>query len=410
MILVVFTTIYDAMSFFKHPTSAQNDQEIIIDRQNQLLENWKEIQCPHLFSLNTEFSKANKCNCENMIGQINLPVGLAGPVRIIEVSGEPEDFFVPLATSEGALVASVGRGLKAINKAGGARIFVKNVGMTRAPVFSFMNGAEAFAFANYLDQKDTLAEIKKITEVTSNHLKFQKLQSFVRGRKVYVRFSFLTDEAMGMNMVTIALQKLWEEFLSKYEGIQMLALSSNVCTDKKTSYINQLFGRGYSVQAEVFLSEDILRETLKTTSKDLMKTHLAKNLIGSNLAGSPATNMQFANVAVAFYLATGQDAAHVTEASLGSTFVEEDEQANGVYFAVSLPDLPLGSIGGGTNLPAQKELKSILSKTKEVLSSKQLVSILAAGVLAAEISGLAALSNHTLAAAHNKLARGKHEK
>lgn len=381
----------------------QNDEQAIASRQEDLLKNWKKADFKQLFSINKALSKANQCNCENMIGAVTLPVGLAGPVKVILEDSETE-YFVPLATSEGALVASVNRGLKAINQAGGAQVFVKNVGMTRAPVFAFENGKEAFAFATYLEEAKTLAEIKKITELSSDHLHFKNLQSFVRGRNVYVRFSFFTDQAMGMNMVTLALQKLWEEFLSNYQGIKMLALSSNVCTDKKSSFINQLLGRGYSAQAEVFLSEAILENILKTSSKALFKTHQSKNQIGSNLAGTFSNNMQFANVVAAFYMATGQDLAHITEASQGNTIVEETEE-KGLYFAVNLPDLPLGSVGGGTNLPAQKELRNLIHQSNEDLGSVQLVSILATGVLAAEISGLAALSSNSLAQAHQRLAR-----
>jgi hydroxymethylglutaryl-CoA reductase (NADPH) len=391
------------MSFFKKNIQVQNDEQAITSRQEELQKQWKKGDFKQLFHVNESLTKANQHNCENMIGAVALPVGLAGPVKVILEDSETE-YFVPLATSEGALVASVNRGLKAINQAGGARVFVKNVGMTRAPVFAFENGKEAFVFAEYLEQTKTLAAIKKITQSSSDHLQFKNLQSFVRGRNVYVRFSFFTDRAMGMNMVTFALQKLWEEFLSNYQGIKMLALSSNVCTDKKASFINQLLGRGYSAQAEVFLSEAILENILKTSSKALFKTYQSKNQIGSNLAGTFSNNMQFANVVAAFYMATGQDLAHITEASQGNTIVEETEK-KGLYFAVNLPDLPLGSLGGGTNLPAQKELRNLIHQGKEDLSSVQLASILATGVLAAEISGLAALSSNSLAQAHQRLAR-----
>ena len=390
------------MSFFVKNTKELSDLEIVTDQQKQLQKSWKKGKFSQLFNVNEALSKANQHNCENMVGAVALPVGLAGPVKIISEQ-KADEYFVPLATSEGALVASVNRGLKAINQAGGAQVMVKNFGMTRAPVFAFKNGNEAFAFTKYLEEVKTLKQISQITEKTSSHLKFIKLMSFVRGRNVYVRFSFSTDEAMGMNMVTIALQKLWEEFLSQYEGIEMLALSSNVCTDKKAAFINQLLGRGYGAQAEVFLGEEILQNVLKTNSRDFLKTYYAKNLIGSNVAGSSSSNMQFANVVAAFYMATGQDLAHVVEASQGTTIVEKDEK--GLYIAVNFSDLPLGSVGGGTNLPTQKELRTLITKGQKDLNASQLVTILATGVLAAEISGLAALSNHSLASAHQRLAR-----
>lgn len=394
------------MSFFKLDKDSLDDQQMIKQRQKQLQENWKTSSSEHLFAVDKDLSMANQRNCENMIGAVTVPLGLAGPVQINSTlfASTVVDCFVPLATSEGALVASVSRGLKAINQAGGAKVFVKNQGMTRAPVFALPNGEAAWAFAKYLEQKETLASIKKITESSSSHLEFQSLQNFVRGRNVYVRFSFLTGEAMGMNMVTIALQKLWTEYLSTYEGLEMLALSSNVCTDKKSSYINQLLGRGYRAQAEVFLSEQILNTVLKTSVEAFLRTHHSKNLRGSSLAGSSAHNMQFANVVAAFYLATGQDVAHIVEASQGETIIEADQ--GGVYCAVFLPNLPLGSVGGGTNLPTQKEVRQLLCQSEVELVPAQLAAILAAGSLAVEISGLAALSSHDLASAHQRLARG----
>lgn len=385
---------------------ALSNDEQIIQRQNQLQENWKISSSQHLFKVDRELSLANQRNCENMVGAVTMPLGLAGPVQIHSefFTNSAEDCFVPLATSEGALVASVNRGLKAINQVGGVRVFVKNKGMTRAPVFALPDGEAALNFAKYLEKSETMASIKKVTESSSSHLQFQNLQSFVRGRNVYVRFSFLTGEAMGMNMVTIALQKLWTDFLSKYDGLEMLALSSNVCTDKKSSYINQLLGRGYMAQAEVFLDEQTLKNVLKTNVSAFLRTHHSKNLRGSNLAGSLSNNMQFANVVAAFYLATGQDLAHVVEASQGETIIEAEK--NGLYCAVFLPNLPLGSVGGGTNLPAQKEVRQLLCKNEAEPSPSQLAAILASGVLAAEISGLSALSNHDLASAHQRLARG----
>lgn len=183
----------------------------------------------------------------------------------------------------------------------------------------------------------------------------------------------------------------------------MRALSSNVCTDKKSSYINQLFGRGLSAQAEVFLSDAVITDTLKTTREALLATHQSKNVLGSNLAGSASMQMQFANVVAAFYLATGQDMAHVVEASQGTTIIEPAN--DGVYVAVHLPDLPLGIVGGGVTLPAQTEVRKLLMNTTNPVSVVDLAKVLSTGVLAAEISGLAALSNHTLARAHQRLAR-----
>lgn len=396
------------MSFFAANDPTSSDLTNIQARQRVLRENWNQAAAPHLFAVDADVAVANQRNCENMIGAVSVPVGLAGPVQVHAEAVETEQisrYLVPLATSEGALVASVNRGLKVINQAGGARVWVSNAGMTRAPVFALSDGVAARKFAQFLQAPETQAQIAAITQATSRHLRFQHLHSFVRGRQVFVRFVFDTGEAMGMNMVTIALQQLWQEFLCQYPGLELLALSSNVCTDKKPSAINQLLGRGWQAQAEVLLPEQLIITTLKTTAKALLRTHHSKNLLGSQVAGSLSQQMQFANVVAAFFLATGQDMAHVVEASQGQTILEATDA--GIYAAVHLPNLPLGTVGGGTHLPAQAELRRLLSSDKQLISTAELAQILSVGVLAAELSGLAALSNHTLASAHQRLARGQ---
>ena len=395
--------------------SKPNDDDLsaIKRRQQTVRQNWSSPVNEEIFQVSDKLALANQRNCENMIGAVQLPLGLAGPVKIISADGEVEgaknsaEYMLPLATSEGALIASVGRGLKAINQSGGAKVWTDNAGMSRAPVFAFPDGEQAVVFANFLGQSQTLSSIKTITEATSSHLHFKNLQSFVRGRNVYARFSFLTDQAMGMNMVTIALDQLWQQLLSDYPNIKLVALSSNVCTDKKASVINQLLGRGYSAQAEVKLSAQVLEEILHTNAASFMRTHQLKNLQGSNLAGSFNHNMQFANVVAAFYAATGQDLAHIVEASQGSTMVETE--GDGLYIAVHLPNLPLGTVGGGTALPSQVAARSLISRDEINPSAQTLAMVLAAGVLAAEISGIAALSDNTLAKAHQSLARKSKE-
>jgi hydroxymethylglutaryl-CoA reductase (NADPH) len=394
------------MSFFARPNTNDDDQSVIKQRQAALSQQWRSPINDEVFQVSQQLSVANQRNCENMVGSIQLPLGVAGPVQVstaVAADIQTAEYMLPLATSEGALVASVSRGVKAINQAGGVQVQVETAGMSRAPVFAFADGRQAAAFATYLEQAATQAAIKQITESTSQHLQFRELRSFVRGRSVFVRFSFLTNEAMGMNMVTIALDQLWQQLLSQYPQIELVALSSNVCTDKKAAAINLLLGRGWSAQAEVKLSAQILTEILHTDAARLLRTHQLKNLQGSNLAGSFSQQMQFANVVAAFYAATGQDLAHIAEASQGTTMVEA--AGDGIYMAVHLPNLPLGSVGGGTGLPSQAAARSLIDRQQDQPGVRTLAAVLAAGVLAAEISGLAALSDNTLAQAHQALAR-----
>jgi len=399
-------------SFFMPSKPNNDDLSAIKQRQQTVRQNWSSPVNEEIFQVSDKLALANQRNCENMIGAVQLPLGLAGPVKIALANAndgsETDEYMLPLATSEGALIASVGRGLKAINQSGGAKVWTDNAGMSRAPVFAFPDGEQAVAFVNFLGQSQTLSSIKTITEATSSHLQFKNLQNFTRGRNVYVRFSFLTDQAMGMNMVTIALDHLWQELLSDYPSIKLVALSSNVCTDKKASSINQILGRGWSAQAEVKLSAAVLADILHTDVQRFARTHQLKNLQGSNLAGSLSQNMQFANVVASFYAATGQDLAHIVEASQGTTMVEAE--GDGLYVAVHLPNLPLGTVGGGTSLPSQAAARSLISQNHEQVDVRTLAMVLATGVLAAEISGIAALSDNTLAKAHQSLARRSKEK
>lgn len=371
-----------------------------VEERKKKISAWNNKNFANLFKINFDQERASKTNCENMIGSVEVPVGVAGPV-LIQDKGE---FLVPLATSEGALIASTSRGLRAINEAGGAVLISERIGMSRAPVFAFKTGKEAFAFQKFVESEASLDKIKKIAENTSSHLKFKKLQTWVRGRKVYLRFVFDTDQAMGMNMVTIALKAVWDQFLSEYEGIEMLSISGNLCVDKKSSVINTLLGRGDYAHAEVFLSQEIIEKTLKSSVDKILEAHQAKNLVGSNLAGSFAQNMQAANVVAAFFLATGQDMAHVVEASQVTTSFERD--GDRIYVAVDMPNINMGTVGGGTWLAAQQEARALISPDKE-LNSLELAEVLAVAVLAAEISGMAALSSKTLAKAHGDLARSK---
>lgn len=359
------------------------------------------VKLAALFSTQLNLDQVALKNCENMIGSVEVPVGVAGHLQI-DWQGCKQEVLLPLATTEGALIASVARGCKAINQAGGAVIFVDYQGMTRAPVFELTSGQEAREFVIWL--KQNLAAIKKVTQSTSKHLKFQSLQTWVRGNLVFVRFLFNTDQAMGMNMITIALNVLYQKLISKKTKAKMIAVSGNVCTDKKDSAINRLLGRGYQTQAEVVLTANILNKVLHTSAEQMFKLHLAKNLVGSNVAGSFSQNMHVANIAAAMFLATGQDVAQVVEASQASTFLEV--RKDDLYMAVNLPNLDLGVVGGGTALQAQTQAREIIfGKSKQSLTARDLAAVIAGAVLAGEISGMAALASNSLAQAHQKLGR-----
>lgn len=342
-------------------------------------------------------------NCENLIGSVVIPVGIAGPLPIF-FDNKKNDVTFPLATTEGALVASVNRGCKALRLSGGVKVYVTYNGITRAPVFFTPSTRNALGVKSWLESKSSHNKLKLIAEKTSQHLEYLGCNSWIRGRHIYVRFVFDTDEAMGMNMATIASNSLANFICQQFPQTKLVALSSNVCTDKKDSVINSLYGRGYWVQAESFISNETLNQVLKVKKDDLIKTHIQKNLIGSNLAGSLSQNSHVANILSAIYLATGQDPAHVVDGSKASLTIETEE--DGVYVAVTIPSIIVGVIGGGTYLPSQTESRKLIGDGKDV-SAKFLAASIGAASLAGELSLLASLTTNTLAQSHQKLARSK---
>jgi hydroxymethylglutaryl-CoA reductase (NADPH) len=355
---------------------------------------------PNLFSLNNLPESVGQKNCENWLGSVSIPVGVAGPISL-NFQDNLSEYYLPLATTEGALIASVSRGAKVVSQAGGADILVKKMGMSRAPVFDCQSGQQALEVLDSIEEN--IKEISKIAESTSSHLKYLNHQGWVRGKSLYIRFNFDTDQAMGMNMVTIATQaiSLWIE--EKYQGVKLTALSSNVCTDKKDNVINSLLGRGYWAQAEVILSKDIIQSVLKTTPEKLITVHTQKNLIGSNLAGSFSQNAHVANILSAIYLATGQDPAHVVEGS--KAFLSLSTQGKDLYISLTLPNLNMGTVGGGTHLPAQEEARFLIGQKETNI--EELIAVTAGACLAGELSLLASFCTDDLAKAHQKLGRSK---
>lgn len=395
-----------------------------------------------LFTTNFPIETVGQKNCENLIGSVEVPVGITGPVKakINQISSNSkitkkteQSFLIPLATTEGALVASIHRGLKVLNL-GNTKVNVKKVGMSRSVVFECDSIESAAEFNSYFSERHDL--FAKFCEETSNHLKFLSYEVFTRDKLLYYRFVFDTDEAMGMNMVTIALSYAWDKFKRQLPNniwVSLLTVSGNVCTDKKGSMINRLKGRGYYVTVESKILLGDVEKLLKVNPRSLVKTHLVKNVIGSNVAGSFSQNMHVANALGAFYLATGQDIAHLVAGSEASVHFEILD-SNELYIALTLPNVSVGSVGGGTWLPKQTQsrLAMILSngqdlkqkqvednsqsrgrKSEQSHSQNQMPTAVdlavAAGLaaLAGEISGLAALTTNTLASAHEKLGRVK---
>lgn len=359
----------------------------------------KELKKKFFYIEKAHLENEENLYCENLIGETTIPLGVAGPLKIQNSKLNFKNYYLPLATTEGALVASVNRGCKAINLSGGAKVFVEKVGTTRGPVYETENLKKGFWFLKWLKKNEE--KIKKAAEKTSSHLRYIKFEGEVVGPYTFVRFYFDTDQAMGMNMVTIAVDSI-NKLVKKEAKIKCLSLSGNFCVDKKVAWLNFILGRGRKVWAEVILKKEVVKEVLKTESRKIFEVWLAKNLIGSSLSGSLGFNAHFANIVASFFLATGQDLAHVTEGSLGITLVRLLSNKD-LYFSIYMPAVMIGTVGGGMKMMIKKEALAIT----QAKDSEELAKVLAGAVLAGEISLLASLAEGSLATAHKRLGRKK---
>jgi hydroxymethylglutaryl-CoA reductase (NADPH) len=347
-------------------------------------------------------------NAEQIIGELTVPLSVVGPLLLrpaitsrLCTGQTSKEFWVPLSTTEGALVASVQRGVRAIAEAGGCASVAEDRGMTRAPVFKVEDITQATKMLAWL--KRHFREIKQVVEKTSSHLTLMAIEPAVMGRSVFVRFRFDTGEAMGMNMVTIGTEA-GVAMIEQATRARCVALSGNTCVDKKAAWTNAILGRGLWVQVEVVLPQEIVVERLKTTPEAMVEVVMRKDWVGSALAGAMGFNGHFANMVAGLYLATGQDMAHVVEGSMGMTTAELDGED--LYMSVTLPAVVVGTVGGGTHLPVQQAALEMLGLGQGIKGEKLMFGeIVGATVLAGEISLTAALSAGHLAGAHQRLGR-----
>lgn len=339
-------------------------------------------------------------NCENLIGSVSLPVGFAGPISI-EGDVGLTDMYIPLATTEGTLVASTNRGLKLL-RSGRVTSHVRQKGVTRGPALACRNASEAHTLLSWLESRSDW--IKEITEKTSGHFKLLDWTGWVAGRTVFLRLRGNPDEAMGMNMITIATDALLKAIvLDSPVKITRSVVSANVCVDKKPAASTALFGRGWWCQVDTIISSEAIAKVLHVSTQALWETYWQKNQLGSQHAFLLGNNSQVANVAAAFFLATGQDPAHVVEASHASLVIEPE--GDGLFVSLTIPALLLGTIGGGTWFPAQVAARSLIAK--DSVSSKMLAVAVTTAALGAELSLLGALAKGELAKAHARTAQGR---
>ncbi|XP_038661419.1 3-hydroxy-3-methylglutaryl-CoA reductase a [Scyliorhinus canicula] len=340
--------------------------------------------------------------CENIIGYMPIPVGVAGPLCL-----NGKEFQVPMATTEGCLVASTNRGCRAICLGGGARSRVLADGMTRGPVVRLPSACEAAEVKAWLDSPDGFQIIKEMFDSTSRFARLEKLQIGLAGRNLYIRFQSKTGDAMGMNMISkgteMALTRLQEEFPS----MRVLAVSGNYCTDKKPAAINWIEGRGKSIVCEAVIPAKVVREVLKTSTESLVEVNISKNLVGSAMAGSlGGYNAHAANIVTAVYIACGQDPAQNVSSSNCITLMESTGMCNeDLYISCTMPSIEVGTVGGGTNLPPQQTCLQMLgvqgaSRKFPGENARQLAEIVCGTVMAGELSLMSALAAGHLVKSH----------
>nr|QEP49709.1 3-hydroxy-3-methylglutaryl CoA reductase [Inonotus obliquus] len=339
--------------------------------------------------------------CENVVGYVPLPLGIAGPLNV-----DGEAYPVPMATAEGTLVASTSRGCKALNAGGGVTTVLTQDAMTRGPAIDFPSMREAAEAKLWIEGEEGSERIREAFEATSRFAKLRGLKCALAGRTLFIRFATSTGDAMGMNMISKGTEAALEALRQQFPQMLVLALSGNYCTDKKPAAINWIEGRGKSVVAEAIIPGKVVQSVLKTTVKDLCNLNIKKNLIGSAMAGSiGGFNAHAANILTAIFLATGQDPAQNVESSNCMTLMEPTNDDADLRMSVTMPCIEVGTVGGGTILAAQGAVLEMLGlkgahPTQPGANSQRLARLIAAAVMAGELSLLSALAAGHLIKAH----------
>lgn len=358
------------------------------------------------FDVNNFYSQVLGRNCENVIGFVPMPVGFVGPLNL-----DGDEMFVPLATTEGALVASTNRGCRAITESGGAKSSIFADAMTRAPVFKLPTASAAADVKRWIEQEENFEEIKEAFASTTSFGKLKSIKSIVAGRNLFLRFQCFTGDAMGMNMVSKGVMAAVDRLETVFPDLEMVAVSGNACTDKKPSAINWIDGRGKGVVCETVLTSKVIVEVLKCSVDALVEVNNRKNLVGSAVAGSiGGNNAHASNIVTAAFMATGQDPAQNVESSSCMTLMEPVNDGQDLHVSVTMPCVEVGTVGGGTGLSAQRACLDLLgvagpNHEHPGENARKLARIISATVLAGEISLMSALASNHLVSAHMKLNR-----
>ncbi len=340
-------------------------------------------------------------NVENFMGVAQVPIGLAGPLRI-EGEHARGDFFVPLATSEGTLVASYNRGMRLLSESGGVKTTVVEQYMQRSPVFIMEDALQAREFGEWV--KDHFEEIKSVAETTTRSGKLVNIYQYSIGPLRNLRFNYTTGDAAGQNMTGKATFAACEWIKKTYPGGANYILSGNMDTDKKHSRINMLVTRGKRVVAECTIKGDLLKSLMGISAKELFWSRQVSNA-GAFLAGSANNGAHAANGLTAMFIATGQDVANVSESHAGVTYAQLLDNGD-YYWSITLTSLIVATYGGGTGLPTQRECLEMLGCYGKGKADK-FAEICAAVVLAGDTSLSSAILAGDWVSSHDALGRNR---
>ena len=344
--------------------------------------------------------------CEMPIGFVQIPVGVAGPLLLNGI-----EYTVPMATTEGCLVASTNRGCKAIHASGGASSVLLRDGMTRAPVVRFSSAKRAAQLKFFLEDPLNYDALAVTFNKSSRFARLQSIQPTIAGKNLYIRFRCSTGDAMGMNMVSKGVQNVLDFLQSDFPDMDVIGISGNFCSDKKAAAVNWIEGRGKSVVCEAVIKEEVVKKVLKTSVEALVELNMLKNLTGSAIAGAlGGFNAHASNIVSAIYLATGQDPAQNVESSHCITMMEPVNDGRDLHISVTMPSIEVGTVGGGTQLASQSACLNLLgvkgaSKESPGANSRLLATIVAGSVLAGELSLMSAIAAGQLVKSHMKYNR-----
>ncbi|TGE15323.1 hydroxymethylglutaryl-CoA reductase [Hymenobacter elongatus] len=385
------------------PRQDQDDySEAAIEARQRFAEEFSGQQFEHLkrYSFDPHMLQGN---CEHFTGVAQIPVGLAGPLLVNGEHAQGE-FLIPMATTEGTLVASYNRGIQVLNLCGGVKCTVIGDAMQRAPVFVFDDARGARDFGRWVEENSS--SIRPEAESTSRIAKLQYIDTYLSNKFAFLRFNYSTGDAAGQNMVGRATFAACSWILENYKGapIRHFYLESNFATDKKASQINVMRTRGKRVVAECVIKRDVLQQRMRVTPEQLAYHGQVSN-VGAFLSGANNNGAHSANGITAMFIATGQDVANVSESSAGVLYSEVTKEGD-LYLSITIPSLIVATHGGGTGLATQNECLRMLGCVGRGTVNK-FAEIVAGVVLAGELSLGSAISSSDWVSSHEQYGRNR---